>query len=183
MKACRAINDMMCTTLMKASFPRQSRFRGAVPPQFLALRFQSARTPLLATIAVDPGRHCSRDRYEQAVQIGWTPHQEGWEQRHRKKCAGTVRNFHLAYKLETDVLEIEIPEAVLPAIERASFWITLRNALVLGANLALETEESEIAGFERVDAEEEEHARIVKIVLYDDVPGGAGYVEPQSLNR
>src|SRR6266704_2116324 len=37
------------------------------------------------------------------------PHQEGWEQRHRRSCSGTVRLFHLAYRLETDVLEIDTP--------------------------------------------------------------------------
>lgn len=109
------------------------------------------------------------------------PHQEGWEQRHRKHCSGTVRPFHLAYRLETDVLEIDIPG--MPAARMVDglvkFQTTLRNALVLGANLALQTEESEIGGFER----EVPRGDLLQpqIVLYDDVPGGAGYVE--SLSR
>ena len=100
------------------------------------------------------------------------PHQDGWEQRHRKTCSGTVRPFHLAYRLETDVLEIDLP-GVLPDPEK--YQVTLRNALVLGANLALQTEESEIGGFER----EVLRGNMLQpqIVLYDDVPGGAGYVE------
>ncbi len=110
------------------------------------------------------------------------PHQEGWEQRHRRSCSGTVRLFHLAYRLETDVLEIDTPgRSVAPqgADDLAKFQVTLRNALVLGANLALQTEESEIGGFER----EVPRGDVLQpqIVLYDDVPGGAGYVE--SLSR
>ena len=54
-------------------------------------------------------------------------------------------------RLETDVLEIDIPG--IPALEipddLVKFQTTLRNALVLGANLALQTEESEIGGFEQ----------------------------------
>ncbi|HZS79795.1 MAG TPA: DEAD/DEAH box helicase [Ktedonobacteraceae bacterium] len=104
------------------------------------------------------------------------PHQEGWEQRHRKTCSGTVRPFHLAYRLETDVLEIDLPGV---SSDPEKYRVTLRNALVLGANLALQTEESEIGGFER----EVLRSSLLQpqIVLYDDVPGGAGYVE--SLSR
>jgi len=104
------------------------------------------------------------------------PHQEGWEQRHRKSCSGTLRPFHLSYRLETDVLEIDLP-SVSSDLEK--FQVTLRNALVFGANLALQTEESEIGGFER----EVLRGDVLQpqIVLYDDVPGGAGYVE--SLSR
>ncbi len=93
-----------------------------------------------------------------------------------------MRLFHLAYRLETDVLEIDTPgRSVAPqgADDLAKFQVTLRNALVLGANLALQTEESEIGGFER----EVPRGDVLQpqIVLYDDVPGGAGYVE--SLSR
>ena len=53
--------------------------------------------------------------------------------------------------------------------------VTLRNALVLGANLALQTQEGEIAGFERAILRDGYSQR--QIILYDDVAGGAGYVE------
>jgi rubrerythrin len=103
------------------------------------------------------------------------PHQEDWDLRHRKRCSGTMRTFHLAYRLETDVLEIDVPGPTEKASEGEKYFVTLRNALVLGANLALETEEGEIAGFER----EVSRGGTLQpqIVLYDDVPGGAGYVE------
>lgn len=106
------------------------------------------------------------------------PHQEGWEQQHSRSCSGIVRPFHLAYRLETDVLEIDVPNrpttiSVTPGADK--FLVTLRNALVLGANLALQTEESEIGGFEREIPRD--GVLQPQIVLYDDVPGGAGYVE------
>lgn len=111
-------------------------------------------------------------------------HQPDWDARHRKRCSGTVRAFHLAYKLETDVLEIVVPGAtttpgILTTASESRILdptlVTLRNALVLGANLALQTEEGEITGFERSVL----HDGYVQqqIALYDDVPGGAGYVE------
>lgn len=103
------------------------------------------------------------------------PHQEGWDQRHRKRCTGTIRAFHLAYRLETDVLEIDIPGQLTTSSSADAFLVTLRNALVLGANLAMQTEEGEIDGFERAVARGS--LLLPQIVLYDDVPGGAGYVE------
>lgn len=110
------------------------------------------------------------------------PHQPDWEQRHTRRCPGMVRRFHLAYKLETDVLEIDVPGALLPAYTpdtpvdaHKKFLVTLRNALVLGANLTLQTEEGEISGFERDVSRDGYYQQ--QIVLYDDVPGGAGYVE------
>lgn len=114
------------------------------------------------------------------------PHQPEWEQRHRKRCTGITRRFHLAYKLDTDVLEIDIPAATFPkSAAEGNAWnrleaaenypITLRNALVLGANLVLQTQEDEIAGFERKVSRDHDDQQ--QIILYDDVPGGAGYVE------
>ena len=103
------------------------------------------------------------------------PHQDGWEQRHAKSCAGTTRPFHLAYRLDTDVLALDVAGAPAEQAQQDRYLVTLRNALVLGANLALQTEEGEIAGFERDVSRGE--ALLRQIVLYDDVPGGAGYVE------
>lgn len=112
------------------------------------------------------------------------PHQPEWEQRHKKRCSGIVRAFHLSYKMETDVLEIDVPGSMIPLHSldtspdpdtRGKFLVTLRNALVLGANLTLQTQEGEITGFEREVARDEYFQQ--QIVLYDDVPGGAGYVE------
>ena len=86
------------------------------------------------------------------------------------------------------MLEIAIPGAPFPTsgpetwenqpdlLDAAEKYpITLRNALVLGANLTLQTEEDEIAGFEREVFHDGHRQR--QIILYDDVPGGAGYVE------
>ncbi len=115
--------------------------------------------------------------FEICTTCGWwhDPHQESRDQNHRKRCSGTVRAYHLAYRLETDVLEIDVPGRSGEQSERDSFLVTLRNALVLGANIALQTEEGEIAGFERkVPCDT---LFLPQIVLYDDVAGGAGYVE------
>lgn len=115
--------------------------------------------------------------FEICTTCGWwrDPHQENSDQNHRKRCSGTVRAYHLAYRLETDVLEIDVPDRSVEQAKRDSFLVTLRNALVLGANIALQTEEGEIAGFERTVSRDT--LLLPQIVLYDDVAGGAGYVE------
>jgi hypothetical protein len=133
----------------------------------------------------DHGATKGASGFELCVTCGqWhDPELSDWKARHSKHCSGTVRPFHLAYKLETDVLEIDIPANMIvastgvfnPVNDQDHFLTTLRNALVLGANLALETEESEIAGFERTI--QRDGFWQAQIVLYDDVPGGAGYVE------
>lgn len=101
-----------------------------------------------------------------------------WLKRHSKSCKGTPRAFHLAYTLETDVLTIDIPGLSLTPNEHDPFLVTLRHALVLGANIVLQTEDTEIGGFAR--SVQVNHQYLPQIVLYDDVPGGAGYVEQLS---
>jgi ATP-dependent helicase YprA (DUF1998 family) len=54
--------------------------------------------------------------------------------------------------------------------------IRFLDALVLGANIAMQTDDGEINGFERI-VQRGQQQRVPQIVLYDDVPGGAGYVE------
>ncbi len=104
------------------------------------------------------------------------PGDKGWEKSHAKRCPdGKTKNFHLAYNLTTDVLTLRTTHAPHDPMAVDAFFATLRNALVLGANLTLETERDEIHGFERVVTDDDGDA--MEIVLYDNVVGGAGYVD------
>jgi very-short-patch-repair endonuclease len=101
------------------------------------------------------------------------PSHANWDKYHQntRKCEGKVKQYRLGFTMNTDVLIIDIK----PPEERTKdFLITLRNALVEGANILLETESDEISGFERIITTEEGTNH--QIILYDAVPGGSGYL-------
>jgi ATP-dependent helicase YprA (DUF1998 family) len=100
------------------------------------------------------------------------PGDKGWDKSHAKRCPdGKLKSFHLAYRLSTDCLAIQPTHTPSDPLAALPFFVTLRHALVLGANLTLETERDEIDGFERQGPDGSE------VVLFDNVVGGAGYVE------
>jgi ATP-dependent helicase YprA (DUF1998 family)/rubrerythrin len=107
------------------------------------------------------------------------PHDENWEEKHKKQCAGSTDFFQLGFQTDTDVLTIDVkPPAEL---DENAYLATLRNALITGALIMLEADEDEILGFDRTiigkDGIKEQ-----QIVLYETVPGGAGYLERVAVN-
>lgn len=104
------------------------------------------------------------------------PGDKGWDKSHAKRCLdGKIKDFHLAYSLTTDILTLRTAHGPHDIAAMEPFFATIRNALVLGANLTLETERDEIGGFERIVSGESGDA--AEVVLYDNVVGGAGYVD------
>jgi len=101
-----------------------------------------------------------------------------WDERHRKLCSGTPVPVSLGYEFSTDILVIYAPADTLTFNAAGdtdlSYLHTLAEALVLGAESVLEVEPQEIGAFIQKAAPEEGHAQIV---LYETVPGGAGYLE------
>jgi hypothetical protein len=149
-----------------------------IGPSGIDLTYHRNATIFLANTGFNHGAPLAPEGFAICTTCGnWKdPHQEGWDLRHQRRCQGTLRFFHLAYRMETDVLELDVAGGpVGDEKQAANFLVTLRNALVLGANLSLQTEEDEIAGFEREVSRG--GALLRQIVLYDDVAGGAGYVE------
>ncbi|MCU0496195.1 MAG: DEAD/DEAH box helicase [Anaerolineae bacterium] len=98
-------------------------------------------------------------------------------------CGGGLISVHLGHSVPTDTLLIRfssLPHKPIPNKLNLDFWITLQTALVLGANRALQIERSDIdaALFPIISGPEWERA----IVLFDKVPGGAGYVRDIDQN-
>jgi ATP-dependent helicase YprA (DUF1998 family)/SOS-response transcriptional repressor LexA len=101
-----------------------------------------------------------------------------WDERHRRLCSGTPVAVSLGYEFSTDILVIYAPADTL-AFDASggtdlTYLHTLAQALVLGAESVLEVEPQEIGAFIQTVAPDQGHAQIV---LYETVPGGAGYLE------
>lgn len=93
-------------------------------------------------------------------------------QRERRK----MTPVSLGHEQETDTLHLIFHDA--PASpERLSFWLSLMYALIHGASHALQIERSDIDGVLFPRRAPVEGGWQQSIVLYDDVPGGAGHVQ------
>ena len=96
-------------------------------------------------------------------------------------CPGVLeRNnaFALGFKRDTDTLHLKFSNALyalLPNPEDMSFWLSLKYALLQGASRALQIERRDIDGV--LFPEELRQQWQQTIVLYDNVPGGAGHVK------
>jgi len=89
----------------------------------------------------------------------------------RKVCGGNGDRFNLAYRFSTDVLALsfqDVPE------ESDEFYAGLKAALIEASTSVVRAESGEIGGFARTVAREGDVRR--DLILYDNVPGGAGYV-------
>jgi superfamily II DNA/RNA helicase len=94
-----------------------------------------------------------------------------------KLCDGTAEVLHLGHAITTDTLTIRFnPPAnvMMPNKHKLDFWITLQTALVMGATRALQIERDDIGGTLMPVIYGHDWQR--SLVLYDNVPGGAGYM-------
>ncbi len=109
------------------------------------------------------------------------------------KCDGTLNGqpcpgklemnttYALGFKQETDTLHLKFistPHILLPEPSNMSFWLSLKYAFLQGASRALQIERKDIDGvlFPEQPELSDQHWRQT-IVLYDNVPGGAGHVK------
>ena len=89
-----------------------------------------------------------------------------------------IRRVSLGHIQETDTLHLRfasVPGLVLPSPSDISFWLSLMAALIQGASHSLQIERRDIDGVlypRRFDGSTWGQT----IVLYDNVPGGAGHV-------
>lgn len=93
------------------------------------------------------------------------------------RCPGTpLVRVDLAFQFRTDTLQIRFdglrPEA--PAITDNAFWLSLQTAFVSSAAEVLGIPARDIDGTFRSQFE---HGRGGELVVFDRVPGGAGYVD------
>lgn len=94
------------------------------------------------------------------------------EHRHPRRgdtCRGYMRSVSLGHRFETDVLSLQLHGTALP-LGHDIWWSTLY-ALLEGAAAALEIARDDLDGTVSFGI-----ARAPSLVLFDDVPGGAGHV-------
>lgn len=92
-----------------------------------------------------------------------------------KNCENTyLHNIHLGHDFITDVVEIKLPLMSKKYISK-SFWPSLLYAVMEGASIELGVARKEIGGcLYRADGLDVTNT---SIILYDDVPGGAGHAK------
>ncbi|MFC1878911.1 DEAD/DEAH box helicase [Chloroflexota bacterium] len=93
-------------------------------------------------------------------------------------CTGQLEFVSLGFQEVTDTLRLTFhptPTFSVPDQYDKSFWISLMYALIQGASQALQIERRDIDGV-LFPKQMGDGTWIQTIVLYDDVPGGAGHV-------
>jgi ATP-dependent helicase YprA (DUF1998 family) len=95
----------------------------------------------------------------------------------RQVCGGNGQYYHLGHRFRTDVLILRfdgVPE------QSDAFHASLKAAVIEAAGSVVQAEEGEIAGFARAIVENGQTYQ--DLVIYDNVPGGAGYVRKVVAN-
>ena len=125
------------------------------------------------------------EKFQICVKCGrWKEKDEGWEEIHRG-CDGTSSDLvrvDLASRKIADTLVIVPKIEESDEKERKKFLKTLLHAILLGIHITLETEYNEVRGFVRTLRLESGKKTIEEIVLYEEVPGGVGYLETAAQN-
>lgn len=123
-----------------------------------------------------PSSRQQRGRGKQGNQGHETPRGE-------KGCMGETAQFHLGHAFKSDTLHLRFESnrnITVPPGGNLSFWRSLTYALLEGASLALQIERRDLDGVVRpfnVNATETPEENFSQeIVLFDNVPGGAGHV-------
>ena len=91
-------------------------------------------------------------------------------------CKGRFRRIALGYEFGTDILEIKFENvsSILENYDRKSFWYSLLYAVLEGISQYLEIDRNDIDG---VLYPYPEYSENPSLIIYDDVPGGAGHVK------
>jgi ATP-dependent helicase YprA (DUF1998 family) len=92
------------------------------------------------------------------------------------KCSGGVFRTHLAHEFETDTLQLRFDLNALqpPYVTDGVFWLSFQTAFVLAAAEVLSIPRADLDGTYRSQSNESIEG---ELIVYDRVPGGAGYVE------
>lgn len=91
-------------------------------------------------------------------------------------CRGTVFRAHLAHEFETDTIQIRFDQSILdpPLVSDQVFWLSFQTAFVSAAAETLAIPRSDLDGTYQSQSATSLQG---ELIVYDRVPGGAGYVE------
>jgi hypothetical protein len=91
-------------------------------------------------------------------------------------CCGDVRVVDLAYRFKTDTMQLRFDRVhpAPPPVTDSSFWMSFQTAFVGAASDVLQIPPRDLAATYRA---QDGNSRMAELVLYDRIPGGAGYAE------
>lgn len=101
------------------------------------------------------------------------PHQTPW----RTDCYGTLTRFYLGHEFKTDILQLRFEGY---ANVKRGFWLSLLYALLEGASEGLDIDRRDLDGCLYPYAGD---PSMPALVLFDEVPGGAGHVRRIARNE
>lgn len=101
-----------------------------------------------------------------------------WHEEHARICPGQCEDLILGYEFRTDALVVTVPPQPGGELYDAGLLVSTAEALLIAATTYLETEPAEISAFPRRMGKD----RPGQVVLYETVPGGAGYLEDLAAN-
>ncbi|MCC6456351.1 MAG: DEAD/DEAH box helicase, partial [Caldilineaceae bacterium] len=95
-----------------------------------------------------------------------SPHTTPWG----RECRGTLKNTHLGHEYLTDILHLSFEGTTQ---RDPDFWLSLLYGLLEGMSLALEIDRQDLDGCLYPYSGD---PRLPALILFDNVPGGAGHV-------
>jgi len=107
-----------------------------------------------------------------------------WDERHARFCPGVCEELVLGYEFRTDALVATVPPQPGSDGYDEALLVTAAEALLVGAATNLETEPCEIGAFPRRTGTDPRTGVGCpnQVVLFESVPGGAGYLEELARN-
>jgi superfamily II DNA/RNA helicase len=116
-------------------------------------------------LCIECGRYFARQPAQNHHQTPWGT-----------KCFGSIFQTDLAHEFTTDTLQIRFDQNTLnpPLISDQVFWLSLQTAFTSAAAETLAIPRSDLDGAYRSQKSDSLEG---ELVIYDRVPGGAGYVE------
>ncbi len=139
-----------------------------------------AASPMLTVIKASPGLMvalCEGRRGEGfyvcgGCGAGFRNRPRGHKTPHGKVCSGTLEQVSLGHEFETDVLQLQFLHAPADVSDGVPFAFSLAYAIVEGAAEVLEVPSVDLS----TTVTHSDQHRVPPIILYDNVPGGAGLV-------
>ena len=109
--------------------------------------------------------------------LGNEPVRSSHETPWRTDCSGTLTRFYLGHEFKTDILQLRFEGS---ANAKRGFWLSLLYALLEGASGALDIDRRDLDGCLYPYAGD---PSMPALVLFDEVPGGAGHVRRIARNE
>ncbi|WP_174582553.1 DEAD/DEAH box helicase [Candidatus Methylacidithermus pantelleriae] len=161
-------------------FSTRPYFAGPLGPEPGTVRFPNPETPLITVRKASPGLMvvlCEGRRGEgfyicKECGAGFRDRPRTHKTPYGHDCRGTLEQVSLGHEFVTDVLQLQFHLQCENGVDPIWFTYSLAYALVEGAAEVLEVPSTDLSATVAYS----EQYPVLPIILYDDVPGGAGLV-------